>query len=61
MVMVMVMFRWLSSLPWAGQQLEAQVQQALGLVPVLASVTRSISTNVRNQKFFFLDQSSDYL
>ena len=61
MVMVMVMFRWLSSLPWAGQQLEAQVQQALGLVAVLASATKSISTKVQNQKFVFVDQSSDYL
>ena len=37
------------------------MQPALGLVAVLASATRSISTIVPNHKFVFVDELSDYV
>ena len=41
-------------LPWAGRQLEAQVQQALGLVAVLASATSPYQPKFETKSLSFL-------
>ena len=59
MVMVMVMFRWLSTLGRAATRGAGAAGAGLG--GGAGFCNKSISTKVRNQKFVFLDQLSDYL